>query len=648
MSTSTRRRSASTDAGEPECVPRAFVAAACAALALLVALSFQPVLRAGFVDWDDPANFVDNLRWRGLSREHLAWMATTTHMGHWQPLAWLTLGIDHALFGLDPRAMHATNVAWHAATALVFLGLARELVARAAPTWSARRVLAASACAAALFAVHPLRCESVCWITERRDVVSGFFFVAATLAWTRYASHDVGRGGRAHHVLALAAQCLSLLAKAWGIVIPVLFLVVDVVYRRRERGTPWSRLLVEKIPFACASAAVGWINLRAHAGATDAQATWSEHGLATRVVQAAYGALFYAWKTILPFDLSPHVELPPSHELLRAPYAAALAGAVAITGLALALRRRRPWLAWSWIAYLVVFAPVSGLAQAGPQLVADRYSYLACLPFAVLGGAALAHPRVPRAVSVAAIATVVAALVVATRAQSRVWIDSASLWERALAHDPASAVANAHAAGVRLRAADATDDVSTKRALVDRAAEHYARAYERSRNPSHVVNAGGVLRLRAELEPERRGELIERALAAVEAGIAAARTSGTADPRWSRTRAALLLDLARTEEARGELSALVAAMPDDVVARVLLARSLEALDRPAEALAHREHAARLRPDEPESWIALGETLVLVGRDADARIALERGLDLATRTGATSLVERARDGLARTR
>lgn len=615
--------------------------AVCAALAILVFVAFQPALDAGFLDWDDDRNFVDNVRWRGLAPENLAWMATTFHLGHWIPLTWLTFGIDHELFGPDPRVLHAVNLAWHAATAIAVFLFARALLDQLATTWSAERRLAAAGLAAALFAVHPLRCESVCWITERRDLVSGFFFVLALLAWTRFARS----GGRAAYVATLVLHTLSLAAKAWGIVLPALFLVLDVVLARRSRGATWRRLFVEKLPFAALSLAVAIVTTRAHADATDARAPWSEHGLLTRLIQAGYGVCFYAWRTFVPVELAPHYELPPFAELIAPRYVIASVLAIAVTVAALLLRRRWSWAFPAWLAFLIVLAPVSGLAQAGPQLVADRYSYLACLPFAIVAALGLAHPRIGRTASIAASVAIVVALVFASRSQARVWHDSERLWRRALEHDPASAVANSHMASVLARESDAARDVSEKRRLLARAAQHYQRAFERSRNPSHVVNAGGILRMTAELEPERRVELTARALELVDAGIARGRDVHVDDPKWRRTRAALLLDLGRAEEARVELTSVVAQLEDDVGTRVLLARALEALDRPRDALTHREAAARLRPGEPESWIALGETLAKVGDAVNATAALEHGQRLARERNDVELVERAAAALA---
>src|SRR6187431_3386674 len=136
----------------------------CLGLAALVALAFWPVLGASFLNWDDNLIVTENARFRGLSPEHLGWMLTTFHGGHWEPLAWLSLALDWELFGLSARAFHATNLWLHAASAVLVYALARRL---ARPPALAGR--AAAAAAAALFAVHPLRVESVAWVVERRD-----------------------------------------------------------------------------------------------------------------------------------------------------------------------------------------------------------------------------------------------------------------------------------------------------------------------------------------------------------------------------------------------------------------------------------------------------------------------------------------------
>ncbi len=171
--------------------PRARMRRTALIAALIVALvfiAFFPALSADFVHWDDDRNFLENPSYRGLSLAHLEWMATTFQGGPYQPLSWLTLAIDHALWGMDARGYHFTNVLLHACGAVAFYFLARRLFALCSSAMRDKTLDLASLAAALLFALHPLRAESVAWVTERRDVLSGVFFVLATSAYLRFAA----------------------------------------------------------------------------------------------------------------------------------------------------------------------------------------------------------------------------------------------------------------------------------------------------------------------------------------------------------------------------------------------------------------------------------------------------------------------------
>ena len=157
------------------------LAAAGVALAVFVVYSFAPSPR--FLAWDDVANLLDNDRWRGLSLEHLRWMWGTRHYGPWQPLSWLSWAMDYAVWGLDPSAFRRTNVLLHALTAGLLVFVCRRLLSMIMPRLSAAAVLFGSIAAAVFFGLHPLRVESVVWITERRDVLSGFFAILSILLW---------------------------------------------------------------------------------------------------------------------------------------------------------------------------------------------------------------------------------------------------------------------------------------------------------------------------------------------------------------------------------------------------------------------------------------------------------------------------------
>ena len=153
-------------------------------------VTFLPTLGNDFVTWDDDDNLTENPLYRGLSWSELRWMWTTTLMGHYIPLTWMTFGLDYLVWGMNPAGYHLTNVVLHAANAALFYVLVQRLltIALHATLADAFALRLASAFAALLFAVHPLRVESVAWATERRDVLCGFFVLASLLAYLRHAT----------------------------------------------------------------------------------------------------------------------------------------------------------------------------------------------------------------------------------------------------------------------------------------------------------------------------------------------------------------------------------------------------------------------------------------------------------------------------
>jgi len=139
---------------------------------------FAPVLGNDFVNWDDQANLVDNMNYRGLGWPQIRWMFSNFHMGLYQPLSWLTYGLDFVFWGMNPVGYHLTSVLLHGAAAIVFFFLARELLNLAiARDEKVESFWLGAAISALVFALHPLRVESVAWATERRDVLSGLFYV---------------------------------------------------------------------------------------------------------------------------------------------------------------------------------------------------------------------------------------------------------------------------------------------------------------------------------------------------------------------------------------------------------------------------------------------------------------------------------------
>ncbi|MBX3026797.1 tetratricopeptide repeat protein [bacterium] len=467
------------------------------AVAVVVFACFAPALGHDFVVWDDELNFTLNAYYRGLSWAHLRWMATTFHMGHYQPLTWVTLGLDYLLWGMDARGYHLTNVLLHTANAVLFYWICLRLLrlahgSRGAPAPDGARLRWTAAAAALFFAIHPLRVESVAWVSERRDVLSGLFYLSAILAYLRMqAAPRPSPVRRRWHAASVGLLVLSLSAKAWGMTLPVVLLALDAYpLRRPAPGETRAALLAEKLPWLAAAAIAAVLAFLAQRQGAE-MLSLEQHGIAARAAQAAWGLCFYLGKTLLPIQLSPVYPLDPHLDAARPAYLAAAAVVLAITAAAIAGWRRWPWLAVSWLCFAAVVSPVLGVAQTGPQAAADRYTYLSCLPFALLAAAALGR-LAERQARLAAAAAMAALIVLAalTARQVRIWSDSIALWNHALALDAENAIAHVN----RGTAWEAKGDL-------DRAAADYAAAIDRDpRYADAYFGRGNVQRTRGDLD----------------------------------------------------------------------------------------------------------------------------------------------------
>ena len=421
-----------------------------AAVIALTLVAFLPVLGNGFIpNWDDALNFLDNPHYRGLGPAQLRWMFTTFHAGHYIPLTWLSLGLDYLLWGLRPGGYHLTSLLLHTATALAFYFVSLRLLRLALPPATTPAALRwGAALAALLFAVHPLRVESVAWATERRDVLSGLFYVLALLCYLK--AFDPAPAARLRlplwYGLTLACFAAAVLSKSIAVTLPVTLLVLD-VYPLRRLGGPagWRapRPWLEKLPFFALSAAVAAVAFLAMLPLGNALSV-ADMGLGLRVFLSVYGLAFYLFKTVLPLDLSP---LYPVFVTITWWHFAVVAGTALV---AVLMRRRWPAFTAVWLVYAITLAPVLGFFHNGPQAVADRYSYLACLGWALLAGGAVAWSwsgaRVVRAVA----AIIVVVLVMLTAQQVRVWRDSVSLWSYAVALEPGNRIARINLGGAHV------------------------------------------------------------------------------------------------------------------------------------------------------------------------------------------------------
>lgn len=436
-----------------------------ATIAVLTAVAFLPVLYNEFVDWDDHDNLLANPNYRGLSWNHLGWMFTTFHMSLYRPVTWMTLGLDYLAWGVNPAGYHLTSLLFHSANAMLFYFVAQRLLRLALPVLEVAHLRLGGAFAALVFSLHPLRVEAVAWASGRENVVSGFFFMLAVLCYLN-ATAPAAHGARRWHWMGAswAVAALSLLSKASGMPLPLALLVLDVYPLRRLDGDPrkWLRpeyrsILWEKVPYLLMAVAVGAAAVLAKQQ-EQAVHSLAKYTLVVRIAESFYGLAFYLGKTLLPVGLSPLYQLPVQPDPWSWRFSISAITVVALTILLLLIRRRLPGGLAAWAFYGLMIAPVLGIVQYGPQIAADRYTYLPCLGWAVLAGAgvlalgwtirgrAIGPPAWrragPRLLCSGLLVLVIFGLATLTWKQSQVWHDSVRLWRHALAVDPQSSFAH--------------------------------------------------------------------------------------------------------------------------------------------------------------------------------------------------------------
>lgn len=422
-------------------------------LMLGVLVAFFPVLGADFVLFDDPTFVLENEHVHGLSMDNVRWMFLNVHDGHYQPLTFLSYAIEHELWGLNPLGYHAVNLVLHAISTLLVFALTLTIMQLSAARAGGVREPVIACIAAAFWGVHPLRVESVAWITERRDVLSVGLLLLATLVHLRAvdpARKGVGR--RAGLALASLLLCLSVLSKAWGMSFFVVALLLDVYPLRRAELTLsglWSRrglvLLIEKMPYVVVGALAAAMASHAQheAGATKSLAHW---GIESRIAQSMYGLAWYLWKTALPTGLCVLRELPDQLGVLHTGPLLASATVLGVLVWCVFARRRHPGAWVSWAMYLVLVAPVLGLLQSGDQLVADRYAYLATIPLTIglgvlISGYLANATRARRVIGGAIAGVVLLVLTIASFNQTLIWRSTLALWSHAYAIAPTPLVA---------------------------------------------------------------------------------------------------------------------------------------------------------------------------------------------------------------
>jgi Flp pilus assembly protein TadD len=437
-------------------------------VAVLVVMTwavFGQTVHHQFVNYDDPLYVFDNAHVRaGLSWHGIVWAFTHIHSQNWHPLTTISHMLDCQLFGLNPGAHHLVNVFWHSvAAALLFIFLTQT-------TGSVWR----SAFVAAIFAIHPLRVESVAWIAERKDVLSGAFFMLTLLAyfhWTR--KPTLGR----YSALSVLYAC-GLMSKPMLVTTPLVLLLLDYWPLNRFTKSTFAKLLVEKLPLFALSigsvVATLWAQNFA-LGSTDFLP------LKWRTANAIFSYFEYVRQMFWPVDLIPFY-IHPENRLEFWRLALAIVFLVSVTAVSLVRRRNNSYLMVGWLWYVVMLIPVIGIIQVGLQGRADRYTYLPQIGLNValvwLIYDLSRSWRAQRVVLGAGAVIVVAALSILSWRQTAFWRDTETLWRHTLAVTPNSDVAHAGLGGILF-----------VRGQIDEAIEHYELAL-RSRDGNVAAHFG--------------------------------------------------------------------------------------------------------------------------------------------------------------
>ncbi len=591
----------------PESAPADGPRSQTVALALAVALVaatvtfYWPVHGLDFIGYDDPRYVTNNdAVKKGFAEGSVSYAFQGDDGGNWNPLTWFSHMLDVEIGGLDPAVHHVSQLVYHVlATVLLFLAL-RALTG--AP--------GRSAFVAGAFALHPLHVESVAWIAERKDTLSGVLWMATLWAYAGYArSPNPGR-----YLLVAAVFALGLMAKPMVVTLPLVLLLLDVWPLRRVELPPraradWrrlGRLVVEKVPLLLLSVAGSWITVIMQRRVGAVMST-SVTPIALRVQNAIVSYVTYLWKTLWPADLAVFYPYPDAFPASQV--AAALVFLLGVTAAALYGLRRRPYLAVGWFWYLGTLVPVIGIVQVGSQAMADRYAYIPLVGIFIAlawGAVDLVGTRL-RATGLAAAAVVVLlGWGVVTRAQLAHWKNDETLYSHALAVTEDNYLIH-HNFGVSL--------ATQKR--YDEAIEHYREAVRINGFPSSRLNLGVLL--------SDRGD--------ASAAIANYEEALRRNPRDTGARNNLANALSaegRHEEALVHFEQVVRIQPNYFQAHSNYALALFKAGHYGEAVDEARAALRLRPNFAQAHNVLAASLAAQGRPQQAIASFQEALRLLPR------------------
>jgi protein O-mannosyl-transferase len=573
-------------------------------LAVIVWIAFGQALRHEFVGYDDQRYVVQNPSvTNGLTPGGIQWAFAHVHAGNWHPLTTISHMLDCQLYGLQPWGHHLTNILLHAASAILLFLAFRKLTGNLWP----------SLLVAAVFAVHPLRVESVAWVSERKDVLSGVFFMLTLWAYARYARRN---GPPAFwYIMVVVLFALGLMCKPTLVTVPFVLLLLDYwpLGGSQPSSSPgggitryrWPRLVVEKLPLFVLSAAACVATLLAQKQALDASL---KPPLGERIGNALVSYVVYLGQMIWPARLAvlypyPEGNLKVSHVIL-----ALLLLLIISTGFFLR-RRKYPFLLTGWLWYLGMLVPMIGIVQVGSQVRADRYTYLPQIGLYLLlvwGAMELFHQwRRSRVILAAAAVLIITALITRSYFQTSYWQDTETLWKHATTTTSNNYIATNNLAQTLFQSGRFDEAIAECQEAL-KIKPDFAAAHN---------NLGAAL-----VENQRGGDGAHWQNGDLDEAIAHYRTALQIKPdfaqAWGNLGTALLLK-GQVDEAIAHYQKALEIDPNYAEARYSLGNAFVAERKYSEAIADYEAAVRIRPDYFEAHYNLGRVLATIGKTGEA-------------------------------
>ena len=621
-------------------------------LGLITLGVFLPVLRNGFVD-ADIKTIVENLGYRGFGWSEVRWIFAAFQFGHYQPLTGMTFGLDHVFWATDPFGYHWTNLFLHVVNVLLFYRISLQLLAypETRESWPDEpRVRIAAGIAALVFAIHPLRVESVAWASIRGDLVGASFFLLSLFGYLRANERANARGSLMRwDILSVGAFFISLLASLIGVVLPFILLVLDTypLGRRFDGQTrPWANVrfhLWKKAPYFALASAGLTINFIARHYESVHQSS-GQDGIVTWVLYSLAAPAFYLWKSVLPIGLTPAYEL---NAWSMAGYIGA--STVLCIGVA-AVGKRWPALVAAWICFLLLALPVLRSDFPAQQVLSDRFTYLTFCSWSLLIGGSIQRFLLAPAVRRGARSSMVVFVLIAiyfvvfgvhTWNQVRVWRDTEALWKNAVAVNPTS---QAHFSLATLY--ESQDKYEDAIAAYNKAAEINPQRWDTHEKTAgllqkrgKIAEAVGHYRKVVAFNPgaiEAREKLAAGLMNQGEIGEAVQHFRKVLDlaPERNGTRIRLGTILAVTshlDEAADILAAAVRFDPQDGRTVLKLAQVLAAQGKQSEAVNYFREATRLLPEDAEAHENLGQALLELGKKDEAAKHLQDALRILRST-----------------